>query len=289
MGAARISRSVSLVPRQQDLRVMSFNVRVKTFLDMFGHSWNSRKTLLLTAIRQFDPDVLGTQECLADQADFLRENLQGYEFVGAGRDDGQRKGEMCGVFYKTSRFEAIDSGHFWLSERPEQPGSKGWDAGFPRIVTWVKLRPRDGSGSFCLFNTHFDVWGRRARVESAKMLQQRMTSIAAGIPCIVTGDFNDEPGSKAYRTLLAGLNPLTDTFGALHAADKRDVQGTRHDYTGDTDGPRIDWIMTTAGFTPVQSAIGHTRQGNKYPSDHFPVMAVLRPQTPASPNLARIE
>jgi endonuclease/exonuclease/phosphatase family metal-dependent hydrolase len=290
LGAARISRTAITAAPQRDLRVMSFNVRVKTFLDLFGRSWDNRKELLVTTIKQFDPDVLGTQECLADQADYIRENLSGYSFVGAGRDDGKRGGEMCGVFYKTALFDKIDSGHFWLSNRPDKPGSKGWDAGFPRMVTWVKLKPRDGSQSFCIFNTHFDVFGSRARVESAKMLQQRMTTIAAGMPSIVTGDFNDEPGSKAYRTLMAGGNPLSDTFYTLHASAKRDIQGTRHDYSGDTDGPRIDWIMTTSGFTTVDSSIGHTRQGSKYPSDHFPVMAVLRPTvTPASPGLARIE
>ena len=43
-------------------------------------------------IRKFDPDLLGTQEVLAVQADFLAENLPGYTLVGVGRDDGKRPG-----------------------------------------------------------------------------------------------------------------------------------------------------------------------------------------------------
>src|SRR5688572_6320951 len=76
-----------------DLRVMSFNVRVKTLFDG-PNFWQFRKGFLVTRIRAFDPDLLGTQECLADQTDYLREQLPGYEYFGAGRNDGERRGEM---------------------------------------------------------------------------------------------------------------------------------------------------------------------------------------------------
>ena len=46
-------------------------------------------------------------------------------FSDVGRSDGKRRGEMCGVFFKTTRFELLDGGHFWLSTSPEKPGSLG--------------------------------------------------------------------------------------------------------------------------------------------------------------------
>ena len=49
------------------------------------------------------------------------------------------RGEMCGVFFKTARFELFDGGHFWLSTTPEKPGSREWGAISPHMVTWVKL------------------------------------------------------------------------------------------------------------------------------------------------------
>src|SRR4051812_42319653 len=51
-----------------ELRVMSFNIRTKTVLDVVGNRWGSRKDLLIQTVDNFNPDVLGTQECGMDQA-----------------------------------------------------------------------------------------------------------------------------------------------------------------------------------------------------------------------------
>ena len=49
-----------------------------------------------------------------------------YEVLGVGRDDGQEKGEMTALYFKCERFQKLESGHFWLSETPDIPGSKNW-------------------------------------------------------------------------------------------------------------------------------------------------------------------
>ena len=272
-----------------DVRVMSFNCRVSTLFDLHN-TWGLRKGLLVDTIRNFGPDLLGTQECVAAQSDYLREQLDGYGFFGAGRNDGKRKGEMCGVFFKTSKFEKLDAGHFWLSESPSRPGSKGWGAIFPRMVTWVKLRPRDGGATFVWFNTHLDAFSSRARLNGAKLLRQRMGSIAGALPVVVTGDFNADAGSDPYRTLVGRTGTparLNDTFQAINPRPRRD-DGTRHAFLGGRGGPRIDWILASAtAFRTIEAAIDHTRSGLMFPSDHFPVTAVLRPL--AAPTLARVE
>jgi endonuclease/exonuclease/phosphatase family metal-dependent hydrolase len=292
---AAISSAPTLPASPGELRVMSFNLRVKTILDSLGNSWNSRKELLVSTIRQFDPDLLGTQEGLATQIDYLSRELDDYDWVGAGRNDGNRGGEMCAIFYRKSRFQLLDSGHFWLSDTPSVPGSKSWGSAWPRMVTWVKLRPRGrgpAGGEFCMFNTHFDVFGARARVESARLLRAKMHLIAGNLPCIITGDFNDQPGSEPYQTLLAGdgkSTRLTDVYRASNPRPRPDGEGTRHKFKGATDGPRIDWILTSAGFQPTQAQILHANRDGKFPSDHFPVVAVLRPAAAGPTHVARIE
>jgi endonuclease/exonuclease/phosphatase family metal-dependent hydrolase len=252
---------------------MSFNLRTPTLIDGLNH-WSFRKGVTVETIRKFDPDLLGTQECVSSQAEFLREQLREYDFVGAGRDDGKRRGEMCGVFFKRNRFEQIDAGHFWLSDRPNKPGSKSWGTAWTRMVTWVKLRRRDSGQIFCLFNTHFDVWGKRARVESAELLTSKMQSIARDVPYIVTGDFNDVPESETYRALTAGAR-LTDTFRAANP-NITDEESTRHGFGGGERGPRIDWILTSASMQTIAAKIDRNREGLRYPSDHFPIQAVVR-------------
>jgi endonuclease/exonuclease/phosphatase family metal-dependent hydrolase len=121
------------------IRVMSFNIRYGTAADAENH-WDKRKEFLLETIQNFDPDLLGTQETLAFQRDYLAEKLAGYGYLGIGRDDGMEQGEMMALYYRKDRFEKLDGGHFWLSETPEKIGSKSWDSSLPRMATWVKLK-----------------------------------------------------------------------------------------------------------------------------------------------------
>jgi len=265
------------------LSVMSFNIRYGTAPDG-DDAWELRRDLLLETILAFDPDLLGTQECLQLQAEFLQARLPGRSFVGVGRDDGRQAGEMCAIFYRGDRLEELDAGHFWLSETPDEVASKSWDAALTRIVSWVRLRDRESGRAFIFFNTHFDHMGQVARRESAALLLQKIQEIAGDLPCIVTGDFNadaDLLGDGPYRVLLGVNRPpsegelrLTDTYRAVHPR-RAAGEGTFNGFTGDASGPRIDWILTSPGWKVLDAGIDRTQRDGRYPSDHFPVTAVV--------------
>ena len=74
--------------------------------------------------------------------------LTDYASAGAGRDDGAKAGEMNPVFYKKDKFDLVRTITFWLSDTPEVPGSKGWGASLPRIVTWMELVKKDTHDHF---------------------------------------------------------------------------------------------------------------------------------------------
>lgn len=268
--------------RATDVRVMSFNIRYGTAQDGDNH-WDKRKEFLIATIKAFDPDLLGTQETLGFQRDYLAEKLSGYDVLGVGRDDGREKGEMTALYFKRSRFEKLDGGHFWLSETPEQPGSKNWDSALTRMVTWVKLRDRrqPKAKPVAFFNTHFDHRGMQARLESARLLRRRVAELSKTHRVIVTGDFNTDEGSEPYRALFAaeGSQPLllVDTF--RRAYPQRAVnEGTFSDFKAEKiAGPRIDWIAASRDWQVVTAAIDRTAREGRTPSDHFPVTAVLRP------------
>jgi endonuclease/exonuclease/phosphatase family metal-dependent hydrolase len=146
------------------------------------------------------------------------------------------------------------------------------------MTSWVKLRPRSGGQSFCFFNTHFDNIGSRARLESANLLRAKISAIAVGVPTIITGDFNTDEQTAPYKALVSAASAgvrFIDTFRAANPQQTKDI-GTRHGFRGGRGGPRIDWILTTGSFQTLAAAIDYTRQGGRYPSDHFPVTAVLR-------------
>lgn len=263
-----------------DLRVMSFNIRYGTAPDG-ADAWEHRRACLVEAIRGFDPDLLATQECLAPQAEFLRAALPEYGFVGVGRDDGQLAGEMCAIFYRKACLRLEDEGHLWLSDTPAVPGSRGWDAALPRIASWALFRlTADTLATLRFVDTHFDHVGIQARAQSARLLCERFGG--AGDPAVViAGDFNAPaaPDSAGpYRTLTqpgAGCAPpFVDSYRALHPAGAE--ENTYHAFSGTRSGPRIDWILISPALRPIDASIVHLSRDGRYPSDHFPVTAVLR-------------
>lgn len=262
-----------------DVRVMSFNIRYGTANDGENH-WDKRKEFLLATIKAFNPDLLGTQETLGFQRDYLAQQLTGYDVLGVGRDNGQEKGEMTALYFRRDRFEKLDGGHFWLSETPDVPGSKNWDAALTRMVTWVKLRDRrhPKAKPILYFNTHFDHRGEQARTESAKLLRQRIAEALKTCRVIVTGDFNAGEDSEPYRAFFGNAAPVTDVYRIINptrTANEGTFSGFKVEQTA---GPRIDWIGVSAEWQVVKAVIDRTARNGHTPSDHFAMNAVVRPR-----------
>jgi endonuclease/exonuclease/phosphatase family metal-dependent hydrolase len=262
-----------------DLRVMSFNIRYGTADDGDNH-WDNRREFLIETIRDFEPDLLGTQETLGFQKDYIADRLTEFESFGVGRDRGDDEGEMTAVFFRRDRFEKLDGGHFWLSETPDVPGSISWDSSLTRMVSWLKLRDlaADGETELFFFNTHFDHRGVQARLESAKLLRRMIDEITGDSPVIVTGDFNAGEGSEPYQALFEVDTfrvRLRDTFRELHTERGRE-EGTFSGFAADNiTGDRIDWIGCSEHWTINSAEIDRTTREVHTPSDHWPVEAVL--------------
>jgi len=268
-------------PASDEVRVMSFNIRYGTAKDG-ENNWDLRKEFLVRTMTAFDPDLLGTQETLGFQRDYLAETLVGYEVLGVGRNDGQEDGEMMALYFRKERFRKLDAGHFWLSETPQITGSKSWDSSLPRMVTWVKLTDlRDTSAPpVAFFNTHFDHKGPTARLESARLLRRQIGTIGKDCSIVVTGDFNTAEASDPYQALFQLIDkqasPVVDTYRVAHPTHDP-MEGTFSGFRSDaTDGTRIDWIGASRDWEVVEAAIDRTARDGRTPSDHFPVTARLR-------------
>lgn len=252
------------------LRVMSFNVRYGTAKDGENH-WDKRKDLCAARPLAFGPDLLGLQEALDFQNAHLLEKLGPYGQIGVAREDGKEKGEFTTILYRKERLEAVESGTFWLSETPDVAGSKSWDSSLPRIASWARFKDLKAGGRELLFvNTHFDHKGPVARLEAAKLLRAFVDKNGKGGPVVVTGDFNSGPGSAPYKALLEAK--LADTLLALHAEP---LEGSAHPFTGKATTPRIDWILCSASFGVKEAGVDRSHENGRYPSDHFPVSAIL--------------
>lgn len=260
------------------VKVMTFNLRFATASDG-ENAWDKRKEFLAETIRAFNPDLLGTQETLASQRDYLSRAFPTHAVFAAGRDDGKDKGEMAALYWNTSRFEKLDGGHFWLSDTPERVGSKGWDSALPRIATWVKLREINSAKKPVLFlNVHLDHQGAKARLESAKLMRKMLGKLGEGCSIVVTGDFNTAEGSPPYEAFFGKSDSavtLIDAYRKVHPERKKD-EGTFNAFRPDAiNGPRIDWIGCSPDWNPTKASIDRTTKNGRCPSDHFPVTAEL--------------
>lgn len=259
------------------VNVMSFNLRHALAMDG-ENSWPYRRDVLIAAIKHCDPDVLGTQECLKVQAEYVAEKLPAYQWIGIGRDPGGA-GEMAAVFYKKDKLSAVESGYFWLSETPDVPASKSWDASLTRMATWVRFKQVASQQQFHYLNTHFDHRGVTARANSAKLLVDRVGRWDAKYPVIITGDFNaDAERSSPWQILTS--NGFSDTW---LAAEKR--EGPKTTFGGfkapdpNADG-RIDWILVRGSLHVPYCEIVTYNDHGRYPSDHYPVLAQVTLQEP---------
>lgn len=261
------------------VRALSFNVRYDTESDG-RDAWPTRRDAVVALLRYHRPDVVCLQELLSHQFEAVRDELDRYEWFGVGRVDGGDEGEFVPVGYDATRFERADAEAFWLSDTPEVPGSLGWDADYPRVVTRVTLRERETDAELHVASVHLDHGGATARAEGASVLRRRLGELDG--PVVVCGDFNCEPDSTPYRRLVGendrGAPPLRDAK-TLAEDGHYGPEKTFHGFTGDPT-ERIDYVFVRDCDVSLTATLTDRRDGRRgdddcgyYPSDHFPVVA----------------
>jgi len=278
------------------LRVGSYNIRNSGGDKGKANDWKLRRGDMAALMKKLDLDVVGLQEVMPDQADYLCSQFTNFTMVGEYRN-GPRRGEASSVFFRKDRFEMLQQGTFWLSETPEVVASISWNSRCTRVCTWVRLQDRKTGRKFCFANTHLDHVSAEARLGGMKLIAKRMKDFSAGLPVIFTGDHNcvehsapaqymakvlrnavhccetpvegpwlSAPGWRYYDP--ATLLPATE---ALKIGSKALAKERRPGCD------RIDYIYVSTEFKVKQYAThADERPGVKmYPSDHLPVTALL--------------
>ncbi|HNS19967.1 MAG TPA: endonuclease/exonuclease/phosphatase family protein [Sedimentisphaerales bacterium] len=265
---------------------MTFNIRYGTADDK-ADSWSNRREMVFDVLRRHDPDVVGLQEALRFQIDEIRAALPQYAEIGVGREDGKTKGEYSAILYRKDRLDVTDSDTFWLSDTPEVPGSITWGNACTRVCTWGRFVRKNSGTAFYLFNTHLDHQSQPARQHGAILLSRRITQRTHADPVILTGDFNADENNPAvwYLKGLSELTtpdgtqskspvPLVDSFRVAHPTEQE--VGTFHAFKGGAAGGKIDYIFIQPGAEVKAAQILRDNENGRYPSDHYPVLAVVR-------------
>lgn len=256
--------------QKTDVRWCTFNIRLLNDGDAkIGCHWDDRKGRIVNYIKMNNIDIVGMQEVLQPQLEYLLKAMPEYDYVGVGRTDGKTKGEYSPVFYRKDKYETLDRGNFWLSEDPDAVGKKGWDAAIERIASWAKLRDRKTGQIFMAVNTHFDHVGVVARKESAKLIMRKIQEIVGTNPAIVTGDFNITEDNEAYRTMVSNDFKMNDAF---HITERHHGNTyTFHDFCRlpADKKEKIDFIFCTPTIRVKQTCIPFESKEYQL-SDHNP-------------------
>lgn len=256
------------IVKKDSLSIMSFNIRYDNPDDGI-HAWNNRKEACATMINEIRPDAFGVQEALDNQLKDLETLLPEYAKVGKGRNPESDSNEYAAIFYLKNKYELIDSSTFWLSQTPEIV-SRGWDAKYNRVATWIHLKDKSSSKEFLFLNTHLDHKGKIARTESTKLIVNQLEKLGHdSIAVFVSGDFNALPSDSL---LIPIKSYMQDTRMVVNPADSTQ---TTNGWGNEPKYKVIDYI-----FFRNADAIGYkviTKDfGVPFISDHYPIVGTFK-------------
>ncbi|WP_374531817.1 endonuclease/exonuclease/phosphatase family protein [Novosphingobium sp.] len=256
-----------------ELRVMTYNIRLDTPVDG-ANQWSARRDLFVAQLRLLRPAILGLQEVLPGQRADLAAALPGYQVLGGGRDDGKGQGEASPLAIDSAVFKVTASGIFWLSPTPQKP-SKGWDAAFPRVVTWARLVRRSDGRRVLALNTHWDHLGTTARLESGRQIARWIAAQRRpGETVVLVGDFNAPSDEASLAALLAD-----DQAGMAdaRALAREPVVGGAITFNGfvplPTSGEAIDHVLVSRKVVVQRYHVLAETFDGRLASDHVPVIA----------------
>ncbi|MBC8767952.1 endonuclease/exonuclease/phosphatase family protein [Arenibacter sp. BSSL-BM3] len=263
--------AIPLPSLSQTTNIISYNIKYDNTGDTINN-WNDRKASLAKLIQHYDADIVGIQEGLHHQVDYLNTALTDYSYVGIGRDDGQEKGEYSAIFYNSKKFKVLKTNTFWLSETPEKV-SVGWDASLERICTYALFQNVKTKKQFWVFNTHFDHRGMQARVNSAQLIYKKINEInTSKLPVILMGDLNLTPDSEPIQYLKKNLTdameisqkPFYGPIGTFNGFDQDRIMENR-----------IDYFFVKNVDVLSYTHIDDRMPNNKHISDHLPILMTI--------------
>lgn len=283
----------------QSLFVGTYNIRNhNSGDDAAGNVWSTRCKVICDQMNFEDPDIFGTQEVLHEQLADLTAGLDGYAYIGVGRDDGKTAGEYSAIFYKKDRIKLLRNGNFWLNETPDTP-KLGWDAACIRICTWGEFEQKDTKFRFYYFNLHMDHVGVVARREGAKLVVKKIKEIAKGAPVVLTGDFNVDQNNEIYE-IFTKSGVLKDSYvcsrlrfaenGTFNSFDSNLKTDSRIDHVFVSPSFDVDryGVLTNVYWTPAKTSgqssvkgkdapqeISFDKYDRRTPSDHYPVLVKM--------------
>lgn len=228
-------------------------------------TYDIRRPLLNKVFKNYGADIIGLQEVTERWADYFDTDLSDLEKLLVYR--GKNNKEAVPIYWNKNKLEALESGHFWLSETPEKE-SWGWNACCLRITCWVLFEDKNTHKRFAFVNTHLDHISKEARINGLQLICDFIKNkFGENMPLILTGDFNAQPYSETIAKADSLLN------NSRNAAKETTDEITFHGYSRESH-QIIDYIYISSHIQCNKfQVIKEFDSQNNPQSDHYGILA----------------
>ena len=256
------------------VKIGTYNLRVKTSKDKGENTWEKRKHRLIESIYDNNFDIFGVNECNEGVKELINAELAddyNIKYFSPYSQDGVGP-KAQGIVYKKD-FALTEWHYFWLSETPDIMAAndstskavfnRGGCCGiFEHNATGVK---------FFFMVTH-GILNRAAGDRLAHVyIDMEKKYNPNGYPSFFVGDMNARPNDKLNQTSLShwkdvylevGSENITGPFGTFN--------GFNTSLDLNADPRRIDYIYYR-NAVPLNYVCNDKTYGGYYASDHLPV------------------
>ena len=254
-----------------ELRILTQNLRYCS--DNGGNSINERATRFYQLVEEYQPDLIGTQECSLQWTDLLQQDLgDRYEYLGTPQQNRNDEWDDA-ILYRKDRFELKDGGTFWLSNTPDIPQSQLNYGELCRICTWALLADLETGETLLFSNTHLhhrrNEFFQEVRTRQAEILfryLRRGENKLMQYPGFLTGDFNGESDEPFYAQVTA----YYEDSGIAAITNSSSVDYTFHDYGQEQ--LSYDYCFYSPGKVTVLDYRILDDQYDGYISDHYGIL-----------------
>lgn len=249
-----------------NLNIISFNLRYRDDADQ--NSIAERAPRLCRILPRYDADILCFQEVSKTWQPYLEKDYSNDYSIYLQYRNQTANMEGNAILWKKNKFELLRQGCFWLSDTP-QVESKGWDELYDcfRICIYTVLKEIQSRKIFVVMNTHLG-FGDNGQTKSCKLIYDYSKQISA-FPTMVVGDFNFQPVSPAYATMVRFFRDVNSCTG-------NDLRPTWHGYRPEIIEPaHIDYCFIDEQVSPVRQTMITDTVDGKFPSDHYGIYCTL--------------
>jgi len=182
--------------------------------------WVRERESCVSTIVKFHPAVICTQRGQHDQLAYICQ--RGVHYRRTGMPRGGNKGDFCAVLWDFVQLRHVASGDFWLSDKPNVPGSFFPEAPEPCMATWALLKPYQPTSPavfVCSIALDSPTSSDELRTKQTTVLISQLEQLLAAVTSGAIRDKDSQSPISVSAVILAGAfgEPMLKSDGSTRS------------------------------------------------------------------------